>query len=53
MSDSEDFLGRVLGERHVRKTVINEYYSDFDRIMSEGEGERPWQSFELTQRENV
>jgi ubiquinone/menaquinone biosynthesis C-methylase UbiE len=49
----DGLLGKVLGERNVRKQVVAEYHDDFDRIMSEGETERPWQSFELTQRENV
>jgi len=47
------FLERVLGERHVEKTVVEEHYEDLDSVMSSGTGERPWQSFELTQRENV
>lgn len=49
----EGLLGLVLGERNVQKTIVAEYHDDFDRIMSEGEVDRPWQSFELTQRENV
>lgn len=49
----EALLGEVLGERQVQKDIVARYYKDFDRIMSEGTGERPWQSFELTQRENV
>lgn len=46
-------LKEVLGERNVEKEVVAVYYDDFDRRMAEGEGERPWQSFELTQREDV
>lgn len=53
MNDSDALLRRVLGERRVRKTVVDVYDADFDRVMERGEGERPWQSFELTQREDV
>lgn len=46
-------MNNVLGERHVEKTIVATYHEDFDRIMQEGDKERPWQSFELTQREDV
>lgn len=49
----DGLLGEVLGKRDIQKEIIAVYHDDFDKVMSEGEVERPWQSFELTQRENV
>lgn len=49
----KDLITEVLGEREVEKIVVGEYFEDLDSIMSKGSEERPWESFELTQREDV
>lgn len=53
MSKDDEFLLKVFGERDVEKVITNEYKEDFDSIIASGTSDRPWQSFELTQRENV
>lgn len=55
MSNDDDFLLKVLGERDVEKVITDEYKENFDSIIDSGDAaaERAWQSFELTQRENV
>lgn len=42
-----------LRERNVIKEAVQAYYGNIDAVMTEGTSERPWQTFELTQREDV
>lgn len=53
MPSEDELVNRVLGERHVEKVIKETYYDNLDAVMAEGQQERPWQSFELTQREDV
>lgn len=42
-----------LGERRVKVAILEETSTDIDQFMRAGEGERPWQVFELTQSQDV
>ncbi|NJL71478.1 MAG: methyltransferase domain-containing protein [Candidatus Competibacteraceae bacterium] len=42
-----------LGERQVRVQVLAETNTNIDEFMRQGEGDRPWQVFELTQSQDV
>lgn len=44
---------KPLRERRVKVETIEVVNRDIDRFMTEGEDERPWQVFELTQSQNV
>ena len=39
-----------LSSRPIDKTIVETHYEHLDEVMAGGDGERPWQHFELTQR---
>jgi len=43
----------ALSERNVRIKLIDTTYENIDEFMSQGEGEKPWEVFELTQAQDV
>lgn len=49
----DKIISEAFGKRNVSIKILDHTYKDIDDFMTSGDGERPWESFELTQAQDV